>query len=93
MYQRGYLTPLSPRTYAQMKSSGHTDTFLLSILSAVHLAYLPVREGGWDTRKEWKDVLSGGERQRIGWARAFYWGRRWVVLDGEFGGLGNKGAG
>ena len=48
-----------------MKARGRTDTELMSILEFVHLAYLPSREGGWDTRKEWKDVLSGGEKQRV----------------------------
>lgn len=38
----------------------------------MHLAYLPEREGGLDTRKEWKDVLSGGEKQRISIARLFF---------------------
>jgi len=41
-----------------MKSRGRTDKELLDILEHVHLAYLPAREGGWETRKEWKDVLS-----------------------------------
>jgi ATP-binding cassette subfamily D (ALD) long-chain fatty acid import protein len=48
-----------------MKARGRTDTELASILEHVHLAYLPSREGGWETRKEWKDVLSGGEKQRV----------------------------
>jgi ATP-binding cassette subfamily D (ALD) long-chain fatty acid import protein len=48
-----------------MKARGRTDAELASILEAVHLAYLPSREGGWETRKEWKDVLSGGEKQRV----------------------------
>jgi hypothetical protein len=38
---------------------------LTEILEAVHLSYLPSREGGWQTRKEWRDVLSGGEKQRV----------------------------
>jgi len=50
-----------------MKARGRTDTELASILEHVHLAYLPSREGGWETRKEWKDVLSGGEKQRVSW--------------------------
>lgn len=37
----------------------------MGILKAAHLAYLPAREGGWATRKEWRDVLSGGEKQRV----------------------------
>jgi hypothetical protein len=48
-----------------MQSSGWTDDDLLGILKHVHLAYLPDREGGLDTRKEWKDILSGGEKQRV----------------------------
>lgn len=47
-----------PHTYAEMKARGRTDSELMDILKHVHLAYLPGREGGWDTRKEWKDVLS-----------------------------------
>lgn len=37
----------------------------MQILKDVHLAYLPSREGSFDTRKNWKDVLSGGEKQRV----------------------------
>lgn len=48
----------SPHTYAEMKARGRTDSELMSILEHVHLEYLPSREGGWETRKEWKDVLS-----------------------------------
>ena len=37
----------------------------MAILERVHLEYLPAREGGWTTVKEWRDVFSGGERQRV----------------------------
>jgi ATP-binding cassette subfamily D (ALD) long-chain fatty acid import protein len=64
-----------------MKASGRTETELMNILSHVHLGYLTAREGGWDTRKEWKDVLSGGEKQRMGMARLFYHRPRFAILD------------
>lgn len=70
-----------PHTYAEMKARGRTDTELMSILEHVHLEYLPSREGGWETRKEWKDVLSGGEKQRMGMARLFYHRPAYAVLD------------
>lgn len=54
-----------PHTYPQYVESGRTEKELMDILAAVHLAYLPQREGGWFTRKEWRDVLSGGEKQRV----------------------------
>lgn len=70
-----------PYTYPEHVASGRTDEDLLSILQDVHLAYLPTREGGWETRKEWKDVLSGGEKQRMGMARLLYHRPRFGILD------------
>lgn len=55
-----------PHSYAQFVRSGRTTEELMEILAAANLAYLPAREGGWTTRKEWRDVLSGGEKQRVG---------------------------
>lgn len=49
-----------------MLREGRTDKELMEILEVVHLAYIPDREGGWETKKEWKDVFSGGEKQRVG---------------------------
>ncbi|EIW67911.1 hypothetical protein TREMEDRAFT_32733 [Tremella mesenterica DSM 1558] len=71
----------SPESYAEMKARGRTDAELMDILAHVHLEYLPSREGGWETRKEWKDVLSGGEKQRMGMARLFYHRPNYAILD------------
>ena len=54
-----------PHSYVEFKESGRSEADLMRILTAVHLAYLPAREGGWSARKEWRDVLSGGEKQRV----------------------------
>ena len=48
-----------------MRTAGRTDDELMAILETVHLDYLPAREGGWEVKKEWKDVFSGGEKQRV----------------------------
>ena len=54
-----------PHSYPEFVESGKTHMDLVEILEMAHLAYLPEREGGWTTRKEWRDVLSGGEKQRV----------------------------
>ncbi|MBW0521709.1 hypothetical protein O181_061424 [Austropuccinia psidii MF-1] len=70
-----------PHTFTQFKAFGGTDEDLMKILEQAHLGYLPAREGGFDTVKEWKDVLSGGEKQRIAIARLFYHCPRFGVMD------------
>lgn len=77
--QRPYLSAgslreqvLYPTTHPEWKAAGGTDEKLMRILKDVNLAYLPDREGGWETRKEWKDVLSGGEKQRSEFATGSY---------------------
>ncbi|OSD08136.1 hypothetical protein PYCCODRAFT_1449189 [Trametes coccinea BRFM310] len=70
-----------PDSYPQFAASGRTHEELMEILAAVNLAYLPAREGGWTTRKEWRDVLSGGEKQRMGMARVFYHRPKFAILD------------
>jgi ATP-binding cassette subfamily D (ALD) long-chain fatty acid import protein len=70
-----------PHSYTQYLESGRTEEELMQILHAVHLEYLPAREGGWFTRKEWRDVLSGGEKQRMSLARVFYHKPKFAILD------------
>lgn len=70
-----------PHTEIDMREAGESDANLQKILDAAHLGYLPQREGGWDARKEWKDVLSGGEKQRMAMARLFYHEPRYAFID------------
>jgi len=71
-----------PHGEADMRGTAKkSEHDLMEALKAAHLEYLPDREGGWDTRKEWKDVLSGGEKQRMGFARLFYHEPKFAVVD------------
>ncbi|KAI4178665.1 MAG: hypothetical protein LQ346_007368 [Caloplaca aetnensis] len=70
-----------PHSEIDMRDSGRSDRDLKFVLEAVRLGYLPDREGGWDTRKEWKDVLSGGEKQRMAFARLIYHEPRFAFID------------
>lgn len=86
--QRPYLSTgtlrdqvIYPHTEVDMKDSGRRDIELSQVLEGARLGYLPDREGGWDTRKDWKDVLSGGEKQRMGIARLLYHEPRYAFVD------------
>ncbi|KAL9086610.1 MAG: hypothetical protein Q9165_007053 [Trypethelium subeluteriae] len=86
--QRPYLSTgtmrdqvIYPHTEVDMRGAGRRDPELGEVLEEARLGYLPEREGGWDTRKEWKDVLSGGEKQRMGIARLLYHEPRYAVVD------------
>ncbi|MCJ1273108.1 hypothetical protein MMC21_000897 [Puttea exsequens] len=70
-----------PHSEMDMRDSGRRDRELAQILDDVRLGYLPEREGGWNERKEWKDVLSGGEKQRMAFARLLYHEPRYAVID------------
>lgn len=86
--QRPYLSPgtlrdqvIYPDGEADMREKRKSDDDLKRVLDEARLGYLPEREGGWDTRKEWKDVLSGGEKQRMGFARLLYHEPQYAVID------------
>ncbi|KAI1638978.1 ABC transporter transmembrane region 2-domain-containing protein [Biscogniauxia mediterranea] len=64
-----------------MRLKRKNEEDLKLVLDAARLGYLPDREGGWDTRKEWKDVLSGGEKQRVGIARLLYHEPHYAIID------------
>ena len=70
-----------PHSEIDMRDSGRRDPELFQILEDVRLGYLPEREGGWNVRKEWKDVLSGGEKQRMAFARLLYHEPSYAVID------------
>ena len=70
-----------PHGEVDMRETQRRDHELLRILQDVHLGYLPDREGGWNGRKEWKNVLSGGEKQRMTIARLLYHEPRFAFID------------
>lgn len=86
--QRPYLTlgtlrdqVIYPDGEVEMRSKNRRDIELKRVLEEARLGYLPDREGGWDTKKEWKDVLSGGEKQRMAIARLLYHEPRYAFID------------
>lgn len=86
--QRPYLSPgtlrdqvIYPDGHVDMREKRKSEQDLQRILEAARLGYLPDREGGWDTRKEWKDVLSGGEKQRMQFARLLYHEPQYAIID------------
>jgi len=70
-----------PDGEVDMRDKRKSEYDLKTVLDAARLGYLPDREGGWDTRKEWKDVLSGGEKQRMAIARLLYHEPQYAVVD------------
>ncbi|KAK4181307.1 ABC transporter transmembrane region 2-domain-containing protein [Triangularia setosa] len=70
-----------PDGEADMREKRKNEYDLKKALEQAKLGYLPDREGGWDTRKEWKDVLSGGEKQRLAIARLLYHEPQYAFID------------
>lgn len=86
--QRPYLSTgtlrdqvIYPHTAVDFSNNGGRDADLLRVLEEAKLEYIVEREGGWDTKKMWKDVLSGGEKQRMGIARLLYHEPGYAFVD------------
>ncbi|ODQ67448.1 hypothetical protein NADFUDRAFT_81921 [Nadsonia fulvescens var. elongata DSM 6958] len=70
-----------PLSHAAIQAAGKTDVDIQRILERVKLAYLPSREGGFNSKKDWTAVLSGGERQRMLFARLLFHAPEFAVID------------
>ncbi|KAI9744459.1 MAG: hypothetical protein M1818_001988 [Claussenomyces sp. TS43310] len=70
-----------PDGEVEMRARGRRDEELKRVLEEAHLGHLLGREGGFDTRKEWKNVLSGGEKQRMAIARLLYHEPMYAFID------------
>jgi ATP-binding cassette subfamily D (ALD) long-chain fatty acid import protein len=86
--QRPYLSTgtlrdqvIYPFTAVDMRMAQKSEDDLQRVLEEARLGYLPAREGGWDTRKDWKDVLSGGEKQRMAIARLLFHEPAYAFVD------------
>jgi vitamin B12/bleomycin/antimicrobial peptide transport system ATP-binding/permease protein len=62
-------------------SSDIEESELRRILTAVNLADLPDRLGGFDADLDWAEILSLGEQQRLAFARLLLTQPRYAILD------------
>lgn len=83
--QRPYVTKTSLRDQLiyphTAEEQMRDDAELTSILQALHLAHLVLREGGLDAVADWDSMLSPGEQQRLGFARLLYHGPAYALMD------------
>lgn len=70
-----------PDSIRHMRAKGVTDADLARWLSAVSIAHILDRPGGWDAEDEWSAALSVGLQQRVAMARLFYHAPRYAILD------------
>nr|MCU0547603.1 ABC transporter ATP-binding protein/permease [Oscillatoriaceae cyanobacterium Prado104] len=62
-------------------SSDIEESELRRVLTAVNLADLPDRLGGFDADLDWGEILSLGEQQRLAFARLLLTQPRYAILD------------
>jgi vitamin B12/bleomycin/antimicrobial peptide transport system ATP-binding/permease protein len=77
----GFGTLSSQLLYPQVDRGQISQEELKSALSAVNLADLPERFGGFAQELDWDKVLSIGEQQRLAFARILLKQAKFIVLD------------
>jgi ATP-binding cassette subfamily D (ALD) long-chain fatty acid import protein len=64
-----------------MRKKGMNMEKIKRCMRIVNIDNIVESEGGWNVKKEWKEVMSGGEKQRMAMDRILYKRKNFEMLD------------